>query len=136
VTTEVQVRPKVRASVRAFGRVMVAIGPLIWSVAAMYSLVRLSWWRCTGGYVSRAYNFTFLLWLVGTPALAYACTGILRLTARRRRTMKWRSACAVVGSLVATAVFSFFTVRYYHLTQMQCMDGLPTWWPSWLPAYG
>lgn len=67
------------------------------------------------------------------PVLMYAVIGVVVARSTGAPLMHRLAHVALVAFVVA-AMFVWFRVRYYSLDTATCADGLPVWWPEWLPA--
>jgi hypothetical protein len=96
-------------------------------------LVTRSYMACTGSeVVATGKRVSQLLWLFGLPLLTYTAVALsfvrwrsMTVTAHALRTL---GASGAVGLL-----YVYLNARYFTLTQEACADGLPLWWPDWVP---
>lgn len=122
-----------RRLVRGLAVAVVYALPLAVSLALIL-LVTQAYMACSGSEViATGKRVSQLIWLFALPSMAYIAVAMSFI--------RWRSGTLIAHVLrtlgasgAVGLLYVYLNARYFTLTQEACVDGLPLWWPAWLPA--
>jgi hypothetical protein len=122
---------------RALGVVGVCLLPVAVPLLAV-SIVTRAIRSCDYlGHLGVAGSSTAILGLVELPIFSYLLAGALVILLARWT--QWRLGRVAVVTLIAcvsvAAVYVWLNVGGQYMPGL-CPDGVPPWWPAWLPVYG
>ena len=115
-----------------------AATPLVMGFAAVVYMTQAGYMVCSGSeVVATSYRYMQIFWLWALPIICWAvCVGSdwRWHTGRVELSQGERLVRRFLFSLLPIMIYFWYSVRYFNLDANGCIDGLPPWWPPFLPA--